>query len=247
MTPLQELKQNLTSQKQALLLLGIAACCLVVLEYQGNAFLAPWSSLLKYFGWYEAFNHWLYYHEEAGLHQKLWWVAWTGICYLVIPLLSCAVLGLSPLSLGLRWPGLKALVPYLLLYVLVLPLVFWAAHQPGFQATYPFFTSPLGLNSSDGIRQQISWELAYAFQFFALEFFFRGFITLGLKPSFGMASIFVMVLPYVMIHFSKPQPEAFGSLFAGLILGYMSWKSNSIWGGVLLHVAVAWTMDGLAV
>ena len=42
-----------------------------------------------------------------------------------------------------------------------------------------------------------------------------------------MLSIVVMTVPYTMIHFGKPMPEAIGAIFAGLILGYMALRSRS--------------------
>jgi membrane protease YdiL (CAAX protease family) len=55
----------------------------------------------------------------------------------------------------------------------------------------------------------------------------------------------MMLLPYVMIHFTKPILEALGAVFAGTVLALMSLRTRSIWGGVTIHVAVAWTMDAL--
>ena len=40
-----------------------------------------------------------------------------------------------------------------------------------------------------------------------LEFFFRGFILHGTKQRFGFYAIFVMIIPYCMIHFGKPIVE----------------------------------------
>ncbi|MCA9320336.1 MAG: CPBP family intramembrane metalloprotease, partial [Planctomycetes bacterium] len=59
-------------------------------------------------------------------------------------------------------------------------------------------------------------------------------------------AIFVMVIPYAMIHFTKPMPEAFGAIFAGVALGYLAMRTRSFYGGILLHYAVALTMDLLA-
>jgi membrane protease YdiL (CAAX protease family) len=84
------------------------------------------------------------------------------------------------------------------------------------------------------------------FSFFSLEFFFRGFVLQTLKYSLGSMAVPVMVIPYTMIHFSKPLPECIGAIIAGLVLGFLSLKTNRIWGGVLLHVAVAISMDVLA-
>ena len=52
-----------------------------------------------------------------------------------------------------------------------------------------------------------------------------------------------MVIPYCMIHFHKPLPEVFGAIVAGIVLGWLALETRSLWGGVLLHVAVALSMD----
>ena len=63
----------------------------------------------------------------------------------------------------------------------------------------------------------------------------------------GPYVIFVMTIPYCMIHFGKPIQETLGAIVAGILLGFMALKTRSIWLGAALHIAVAWTMDGLAV
>ena len=37
-----------------------------------------------------------------------------------------------------------------------------------------------------------------------------------------------------------------GAIIAGTILGTLAMRTRSIWGGVLIHCAVAFTMDGMA-
>jgi hypothetical protein len=54
------------------------------------------------------------------------------------------------------------------------------------------------------------------------------------------------MVPYMMIHFGKPLPEAAGSIIAGFVLGTLSLRSCSIWWGALIHVLVACGMDVLA-
>jgi membrane protease YdiL (CAAX protease family) len=49
-----------------------------------------------------------------------------------------------------------------------------------------------------------------------------------------------------MVHFGKPLPEVLGAVVAGLVLGAMALRTRSIWGGVAVHLGVAWTMDLLA-
>jgi membrane protease YdiL (CAAX protease family) len=52
-----------------------------------------------------------------------------------------------------------------------------------------------------------------------------------------------MMVPYCMIHFTKPLPECCASIVAGLALGFMSLKTRSIWLGAALHISVALSMD----
>jgi len=55
-----------------------------------------------------------------------------------------------------------------------------------------------------------------------------------------------MCLPYMMIHFSKPWPEAFGAITFGAMLGLLALRSRSIWGGVAVHFSLAIAMDVFA-
>ena len=90
------------------------------------------------------------------------------------------------------------------------------------------------------------WEAGYAVQFFALEFFFRGFLLFALAKRFGAHAIFIMTLPYVMIHFGKPVVETFAATLAGIALGTLALRTRSIFGGVVIHTAVGWSMDFFA-
>jgi membrane protease YdiL (CAAX protease family) len=152
---------------------------------------------------------------------------------------------LLPLALVLAWRGDHGLglgdtrrhwKIYLTLYLAVLPLVVAASFGQGFRSTYPFHVG----------AHQLAWELVYGSTFVALEFFFRGFALFTLDRAIGKLSIFVLVVPYTMIHFGKPLPEVLGAVVAGVVLGYMALKTRSIWGGVAVHLGVAWTMDALA-
>jgi membrane protease YdiL (CAAX protease family) len=127
------------------------------------------------------------------------------------------------------------------LYGAVLPLIWIVSLSPSFTAFYPMY-GQAGRSWAD----LLMWEGMYAGQFIALEFFFRGFLVGGLGRHMGIFAVPVAVLPYMMLHFSKLLPEAAASVVAGLVLGYLAWKTKSIWGGVCVHCAVAMTMDLLA-
>jgi membrane protease YdiL (CAAX protease family) len=90
------------------------------------------------------------------------------------------------------------------------------------------------------------WESVYILQFVAIELFFRGFMVLGLGRIMGPGCIWIMASMYMFIHFSKPPLEAAVSLFAGILLGVLAYRTRSIYGGIVLHVSIAVSMDVFA-
>jgi membrane protease YdiL (CAAX protease family) len=107
-----------------------------------------------------------------------------------------------------------------------------------FVAHYPFY-SLAGRSWID----LVLWELLYLSQFVFLEFFFRGFMLNALRPAIGANAIWIMCVPYMMIHLPKLWLEASGAILFGLFLGILALRSRSIWGGVLVHAGVALSMD----
>jgi membrane protease YdiL (CAAX protease family) len=179
----------------------------------------------------------------ATLMPSLWWALGSVACYMLIPLAVWRlVFRVSLADMGLGVAGLrKHGWIYLVSLVVIAPVVFVASYAEEFQHTYPFFRS-----AHVAWGPLIAWELAYVAQFVGLEAFFRGWMIQRLKPVCGHLAIAFMLCPYVMIHFNKPLLEAVGSIGAGLFLGLVAYRTNSIWGGVFLHVSVAIGMDFLS-
>lgn len=181
--------------------------------------------------------------EYGVLESFAWWSGWRFVGYVVIPILTILLMPRERLRdyfISFRGFFTKLWI-YVVLFVLLLPVVVTVSRMPSFASTYPFYK--LANRSSFDLWV---WEGLYAVQFLSLEFFFRGFMLRGLAPRFGANAILVMVVPYCMIHFGKPMPETLGAIVAGVVLGTLALRTRSIWGGVLIHVAVALTMDFLA-
>jgi membrane protease YdiL (CAAX protease family) len=178
----------------------------------------------------------------AGL---LYWVGGSLITYVALPVLVIKlVMRRRVRDFGLAVRGiLGSSWIYLLMFLFMIPLLFYFSGTARFQHTYPFYKPGAGEPLWPAF---VTWELSYWAQFVALEFFFRGFVVHGTRHRFGVYSIFVMTVPYCMIHFGKPMPETFAAIAAGVILGFMSVKTRSIWLGAALHIAVAVSMDTLA-
>ena len=181
-----------------------------------------------------------------NLYSLIWWVFVSVLYYFVVPAIYVRLVQKRPLSeIGLGFTIEKGFAKLLLQCVaIMLPIVYLMSLTAGFAAKYPF----LKVYNGDPYFSStlLIWELVYFFQFFGLEFFFRGFLLHSLKPSLGPYSILVMTVPYTMIHFQKPMPETFAAIFAGILLGWISYKYGTIWLGLVLHCTVAFSMDILA-
>jgi len=183
--------------------------------------------------------------DAAELNRLVFWALVQVAGYVVAPLLVVRFVlrgRASDVGLGAR-AVLRHGAPYLVLFALALPLVVAASYGSAFQAKYPFYD----LSAGEGLWPRMwTWWALYALQFVALETFFRGFLLHGLVPRLGYASLFVMIVPYNMIHYGKPMPEALAAIVGGLALGTLSLRTRSIWWGAGLHIAIAGTMDVLA-
>ncbi len=181
-----------------------------------------------------------------NLYGLIWWVFVSMMFYFVVPALFVRFVQKRKLSeIGIAHriePGFLKLLAVSI--AIMLPLVYWMSLTDSFSAKYPF----LKVYNGDPYLSStlLIWELVYFVQFFGLEFFFRGFLVHSLKPTLGAYSILVMMVPYCMIHFQKPMPETFAAIFAGIFLGWISYKNGSIWLGLVLHCTVAFSMDILA-
>ncbi len=252
---LRGLIRDLTSlEKGALAILAMVPIAMTLLDYYGM----PW-----HYGKHDARRP-MHAHGEMRttepplasllegiempgpepVRHYMWW----GVCCLlflvVLPMLVAWFFAKkSPRDLGLRFKGTGRDAPtYLLLYLIFLPVIYLVSRDPAFQNTYPFYKPRGGKLGTDFLI----FEIIYCSQFFAVEFFFRGFMVLGLKRYIGWASVLVMLAPYCMIHYYKPMPEAMGAIGAGLVLGALSYRTGTIMYGWALHFGVALTMDLLA-
>ena len=206
-------------------------------------------TLQEYVGQRDLYEKWFPFdpaHPDPywSLKGFCWWTGWRVFGYLLLPMAVIACLPGERIRDYYVSPRgfIKHLWIYGVMFALILPAVVIASDTATFRHTYPFYK--LASRSSFDLW---TWEAMYAVQFLSLEFFFRGFLLQGLRRALGANAIFVMIVPYCMIHYGKPMAETFGAIGAGLILGTLAMRTRSIWGGVLIHVGVAWTMDLLAV
>ncbi|HET9057079.1 MAG TPA: CPBP family glutamic-type intramembrane protease [Chitinophagaceae bacterium] len=140
---------------------------------------------------------------------------------------------------------IKKIKPYLITIALLFPLIIAASTQPDFLKVYPKAKNinEIPLCSIKDYGYYFLFELCYGFDFVSIEFFFRGFLILTLIKICGKDAIIPMAAFYCTIHFGKPLGEAVSSFFGGLLLGIVSYNTRSVWGGLLVHLGIAWLME----
>lgn len=188
------------------------------------------------------FREAMYEGPHAQLNRLTWWGTVCLLVYAVVPGLIVTLVFKERLrDYGLKLGGAFAdFWVYVLMMAVAWPAIYLVSDSDRFKETYPFYQLAPGEGAWPNL---VYWELLYTTQFFGVEFFFRGFLVHGLKHRFGAYAIFVMMVPYCMLHFFKPLPEALASVVGAVALGFMSLRTRSIWMGTAIHVTVAWLMD----
>ncbi|HMU47436.1 MAG TPA: hypothetical protein PKC72_13770 [Chitinophagaceae bacterium] len=135
--------------------------------------------------------------------------------------------------------------PYLLMLLIMMPLVAAASTQADFLAAYPKLKLINDVYHEEGLHwwHKLLFELAYGSDFITIEFFFRGFLVLAFLKWAGKEAILPMACFYCTIHFGKPLGECISSYFGGMLLGIVVYNTRSVWGGLMVHLGIAWLME----
>lgn len=138
-----------------------------------------------------------------------------------------------------------AFKPYLTLILWMLPFLLLAAATPSMQQFYPRagMVSLASGSTTARIIGYIIFEVAYLFDFFTIEMFFRGLLVGLLAKYLGQHCILPIALFYFAVHLGKPALEAVSSFVGGALLGINAYYTQSIWGGWVVHAGIALLME----
>ncbi|HYI76905.1 MAG TPA: CPBP family intramembrane glutamic endopeptidase [Chryseolinea sp.] len=135
--------------------------------------------------------------------------------------------------------------PYFQMLLIMLPLMLAASFLPSFLKQYPMYRTSSAhelLNIPEWLTVLI-YEFAYGFDFITVEFLFRGVMVIGMMQILGRHAVLAMAVTYCFLHTGKPLGEAISSIFGGYLLGVIAYETKSIWGGIIVHVGIAWMME----
>ncbi len=215
-----------------LYLMVIAALALVLYHHHGAPHAAP--------AWFLEGAASISGIEVESLHRHLWSHVSAVVLLMLAPLAIVWIAeGWGPGELGLSIPrSARELALVLALFAGMLPLVAYFSTTSSFLAMYPRVPE-----ARTDVYVLTLHVLLYLPKWVAWEFFFRGFLLFGAGRDFlGRASL-ISTVPFVLMHFGKPEAEVLGAIVAGLVLCAIAERSRSIWPGVLVLWLVASSMD----
>ncbi|HEU4409508.1 MAG TPA: CPBP family glutamic-type intramembrane protease [Polyangiaceae bacterium] len=233
-------------QRRAACAFAAAAFGLAFMRFFGRS-----EDFKEFFGDWAAARPALRYDLFSALYGQAWWAVFRVLGYVAVPALVWKLafrrervrdVGGLRLGGGGGLGGHRNGRLYLIALALVLPCVAVASGQRDFADKYPIYKL-----AGRSWLDLAAWEGMYALQFLALEFFFRGWWVNALRPVIGSAAIFSTMVPYCMIHYSKPYLEAMGAIATTVALGSLAVRSGNVFLGFGVHVTVALAMDFAAI
>ncbi|MEZ0542301.1 CPBP family glutamic-type intramembrane protease [Fibrella arboris] len=219
-----------------------------------------YAGFIAYSDWAQArfpdFGLYVYVFKVLGnVHSLFTIVLPLALYYLLIDKPANGFYGMQPKR--------KGLLVYLTLLGLMVPIIIYASFQPDFLQSYPTYRNT-GAHTLLNVPEWVTalgYELAYGWDFVPTELLFRGFLVIGLSrilqrnvPESGASwsalgspgPVLPMIVWYATIHFGRPVGETVSSLFGGYILGVLALSTRSIWGGLFIHIGIAWLMEAAA-
>lgn len=159
------------------------------------------------------------------------WNKWFSslLYFALLPVLVIIVfLRRNPLDFGLRFGNPRIWGFYVAVTCLTaIPVLYITSLSPSFQSFYRVKEFDL-----------IDYFLKYCAILSASEFLFRGFLLFGLKEKLKEGSIFIQMIPFVLIHFGKPELETLSTIITGLYFGYIAYRGNSYWPVFIIHLFI---------
>lgn len=135
--------------------------------------------------------------------------------------------------------------PYALMLLVMIPLITFASTQSDFLQMYPKLKQVAFIETrvNHPWFYKLLFEVSYGIDFVTIELFFRGFLVFAFVRYVGADAILPMAVFYCSIHFGKPLFECISSFFGGILLGIVAYRTQSILGGMMVHLGIAWMME----
>ncbi|MBN1755773.1 CPBP family intramembrane metalloprotease [bacterium] len=150
------------------------------------------------------------------------------VYYALLPLFTIVIiLRDNPVDYGFRLGNYKAgLLHVGVVCLIMIPALIISARNPAMQKYY-------GRSGFD-----LEYVLTKSLSLISWEFILRGFLLFGLAKKLKETSILVQMIPFVLLHFGKPEIETIGCILSGVYFGYINYRTRALWPSVLIHLIV---------
>jgi len=154
------------------------------------------------------------------------------IYYAILPFLTILIiLRKNPLDYGFRIGNYKLWGFYVAITVVIgIPVLYIGSH---FSSVGQYYTRRFDYYSF--LTQMVPF-------LFAWEYLLRGFLLFGLMKKFKEASILIQMVPFVLLHFGKPEIETLMCIPMGLWFGFVAYRGKSFWPAFIIHVFINFTL-----
>ncbi len=166
-----------------------------------------------------------------------------GILYMVSPFILMPFFRRRPVDYGFAFGNArKWSVEILVFYLLMLVVLVIAFRLTNLKNIYPLYKK-----SAHGVHLFLIYQAVQFSHMFAWEFFFRGFMLFSLEKKVGKIAVLIQMIPFAIMHYRKPELEAYGSIIAGIFLGIVALRGRSFLPCAILHFTVALSADILGI
>jgi len=216
--------------KEKIILLSIP---LILLVYIYHGMDDAFERYFKYLNNYYYFDTWRYVYQFLA----------TFLLFFLFPsIIIRFFFKENPVDYGLTSGDKNYGLRFVLITIplIVTPIIVLGALIPQVRAEYP-----LSKLVQENLPVFFLYEFLYvSFYYVGWEFFFRGYILFGLREKFGDTyAILLQVIPSSLLHFNKPEPEFFGSILLGIVLGYLALRTRSILYPIIVHSYIGVSTD----
>lgn len=177
---------------------------------------------------------------NAELYESLYWFLSDFVILLLIPIVIIKAVFKERLNtFGIQLGDYKTGFTGVLIFaVLFIPAAWFLTASEQFSSAHPYLGS-----AKYSWNIFVIYQLGFLIYMFAWEFIWRGYMLLGLEPKFGYYSVFIQMLPFVILHNGKPFVETLASIAGAWILGVFVFRTRSVLYPALIHFTLMFSMD----
>lgn len=178
--------------------------------------------------------------ELTEFHSYIFWFIGDFFLFFILPILIIKFFFKQKIkSFGIQFGNKRVGIYFTIVSILILtPIIIIISTLIDNNSFSPF---------KDLIYENTNYFSLYVISLliflFAWEFIWRGFMLFGLEEKFGLYSIFIQMIPFVILHNGKPIIETFSSIFGAVFLGYLALRTRSIIYGFLIHAYLLFFLE----